>query len=162
VSFLWIVRIFTVLIAALYSAYYAPIERIAIYFGMAISRDGWGSMLERISIYAIYFTALLSVLLVFVAVPRHRWGSRLLAGCLFLMGFALLHRLEELFFTWHVGPIHFAIMGFIHTLAFSLPPFILAAVLWQPFVDDALRRARSARARTPNQALQPTAGPSEV
>jgi hypothetical protein len=74
------------------------------------------------------------------------------------MGFALLHRLEELFFTWHVGPIHFAIMGFIHTLAFALPPFILAAVLWQPFVHDALRRARSPRTQTPKQSLEATAG----
>ena len=98
-SFLWLIRLFTILIAVSYGVAYAPWDKIEMFFNPNVSIIGEtsSSLLFTSGTLGIYVTPVVAVALVFIAVPRWRLGTRALSLCFFLMGVSLLTRLEETF-----------------------------------------------------------------
>jgi hypothetical protein len=138
VNSLWLIRFFTLTVAVLYSVYYAPMDRIMIHFGVAISGTGDRSALLTAGAVGIFATAGLSVALAFFAIPRWSSGVRALSWCFLVMGLSLLTRLDSF---WRTAlPVPMQITSYAHTLLFALPPFILAAMLRRPPLQDELRR----------------------
>ena len=151
-SFRLLFRLLVLVTCSCYSIYYAPLDRWAIYWGEAITTTIWGSPLESFSTVSIHIIDLICVVLAFTVMPRYRWGTRLLALALLLLGLLLLHPLEEVIFTFRHDQVYFAINGTISAITRALPAFILSTILWQPVIIAGLQGA-------PNQALQPTALP---
>ena len=136
---LWLIRFFTLTVAVLYSVYYAPMDRIMIHFGVAISGTGDHSALLTAGTVGIFATAALSVALAFFAIPRWSSGVRALSWCFLVMGLSLLTRLDSFWRT--VLPIPMQITSYAHTLVFALPPFILAVVLRRTRLENKLGSA---------------------
>jgi hypothetical protein len=90
--------------------------------------------------YGLYLTALVAVVLAFVAVPRRSWGSLALSCCFLAMGICLLVEDLQMFSVELRG--NFGLVYWIgrwaRDLCFALPPLILGAVLQYPFVRERL------------------------
>jgi hypothetical protein len=146
VSFLWLIRLFTLLIAVSYSVAYAPADWLAMHFnrGLAIISETGHSWLLTAGDVGVFATAALSIPLAFFAVPRWRMGARLLSFCMLLMGLSLLARLEDTFVWQQYLSIFIQLGSGARTICFALPPLILAAMLQHPVVQKELGPAHAA------------------
>jgi hypothetical protein len=143
VSFLSIIRFFTVAVSLLYSTYTAPWSDIAMFFdrGLSIIGEGGHSALVNAGTIGIYITAVASVVVAFLGIPRWRAGTRALSWCFLIMGLSLLTRLVPAYWD-RLLPWHIQVTSYVVPLIFALPPFILAVMLRQPLIEAELQRTR--------------------
>jgi hypothetical protein len=143
VSLLWLIRLLTLLVALSYGVYYAPLAQLAMYLnpGLSIIGETGQSALVTAGTVGIYITAPASVVLAFFALPRWRVGARALSSCFFVMGLCLLTRFVDSF-SMRLLPWDIQVSAYLHTVMLALPPFILAAVLGQPIIEEELQRTR--------------------
>ncbi|HEV2805929.1 MAG TPA: hypothetical protein VGW57_13480 [Chthoniobacterales bacterium] len=90
--------------------------------------------------YGLYLTALVAVVLAFVAVPQQSWGSLALSWCFLAMGICLLvEDLQKIYVELRgdFGVVYWLVRC-ARDACFALPPLILAAVLRYPFVRERL------------------------
>ena len=140
-SFLLLIRVFTLLLAALYSLQYVDYDALAMRFdpGLGITGETGHSAIITAGTVGIYVTAAISVALAFFGVHRWRYGVRALSWCFLLMGLSLLTRLDQCWWLRFLG-WYTQIPAYVSTVCFSLPPLIMAAVLRQSSVEKELQR----------------------
>jgi hypothetical protein len=148
VSFLSLIRVLTVAVALAYGITYLPVDWLELHFRhTSIIYETGSSPLLTVGQVGIYSTVLLSLVLVFALIPRWHAGIRALSWCFFVMGICVLTQLVELGWLRHLS-FFTQSSSAARTFCFSLPAFILAAVLRHPAVY---------RLFTSNQALEATA-----
>jgi hypothetical protein len=153
VSFLSLIRVLTVVVALVYGIAYLPVDWLELHFRHTsiIGETGISPVLTAGQV-GIYITVPLSLVLVFALIPRWHAGVRALSWCFFVMGICVLTHLVEL--GWlHSLSFFTQFSSGAQTLCFSLPAFILAAVLRHPAIY---------RMFTSNQSLEATATRSET
>jgi hypothetical protein len=132
VSFLWVIRFFTLAVSLLYSVYNAPWDEIAMFFnrGLAIIGEGGHSTLVSAGTVGIYLTAVASTVVAFFGIPRWRAGIRILSWCFLVMGLSLLTRLVPAYWT-RLLPWYIQVTSYVVPLIFALPH-----LFWPRFYDS--------------------------
>jgi hypothetical protein len=90
--------------------------------------------------YGLYVTALVAVVLAFVAVPRWSWGSLALSSCFLAMGICLLVEDFQKIYVELRGDfgVVYWVVRCARDVCFALPTLVLGAVLQFPFVRERL------------------------
>ena len=133
-SFLSLIRVLTIVVALAYGITYLPVEWLELHFRhTSIIGETGSSPLLTAGQVGIYITVPLSLVLVFVLIPRWHAGARALSWCFFVMGICVLTHLVELGWLRHLS-FFTQFSSAARMLCFSLPAFILAAVLRHPTV----------------------------
>ena len=109
--------------------------------GLGYVGEGWHSVLVKGAAVGVYVSAVASVVVGFLCIPRCRSGSRVLSWCFLLMGLSLLTRLIPAY--WNRAlPSFFQINSYVFPFIFAMPPFILAAILRYPAIETEIQRTR--------------------
>jgi hypothetical protein len=94
----------------------------------------------------VYSTAVTSVILAFVAIPRKRWGPSGLSWCFLAMGACLLATFDCYSDRRIFGSIVFELGCYARQLWFALPSLLFGALLRYSFVRDRLYSSPAADA----------------
>jgi|SRR5438552_2040326 len=139
----WIVRSLTALVSLLYIVYNVPWTNVPMFFDFGLSYIGEGgySVLMKAGTVGVYISAVASVVVGFLCIPRWRLGTRSLSWCFVLMVLSLLTRLIPAY--WNSAlPWFFRINAYVFPLIIAMPPFILAAILRHPVIETEIQRTR--------------------
>jgi hypothetical protein len=142
VRFLHLVRLITSLVAVAYCCDSLPIEWIywlEEHFSSAgaIYETGVSSLTTAGEI-GVYITAPAAVLIVFIAVPRFRWGVPALSWCFLLMGACLLSNLYRCYWDRYLSAV-VQIVCYGQQLSFALSPLIIGLLLRCRFIARQLQ-----------------------
>ena len=135
-SFLWLVRSLTIVIAVTYELVYAPWDQIEMFLrpGVSIIAETSNSLLFTSGTMGIRIFPLVAVTLAFLAVPRWRFGVRALSLCFLCMTLAVFTRLEEPFVWQKYLSIFTQLYSGGRAVLDALPPLIMATILWHPLI----------------------------
>ena len=109
--------------------------------GLGYIGEGWHSVLVKAGAVGVYVSAVASVVVGFLCIPRWRSGTRTLSWCFLLMGLSLLTRLIPAYWN-RVLPWSIHINSYVAPLIFAMPPFILAAILRHRVIETEIQRTR--------------------
>ena len=129
---LYAIRIFTLLIAISYSAAVLPLPWLywlEAHFcdSQPIYETGYSSLIAAGEI-GVYVSAIVGAFVVFLAVPRFRWGAPLLSWCFLFMGACMLTNLERGYWNRYLS-LFIQISSYAQELCLALPPLIIGLVL---------------------------------
>lgn len=141
--FVHLVRLITVLLTAVGCFVSTPIVWLAwlemrLGFSPAIYETGY-SYLTAIVELGVYLASAAAVVLVFIAVPRRRWGAPGVASCFLLIGACLLVDLTGCYSERFISGALIPIGCYARQVWFALPPVLFGAFLSCPFVQERLR-----------------------
>src|ERR1700736_827177 len=135
-SLIWIIRLFTALVSLLYVVYNVNWGNVPMFFDFGLSYVGQGgyAVLMRAAAVGVHVSAIASVVVAFLCIPRWQSGTRMLSWCFLLMVVSVLIRLIPAY--WNSAlPWFFRINAYVFPLIIAMPPFILAAILRHPVIE---------------------------
>jgi hypothetical protein len=142
VRFLHLLRLTTSLVAAAYCCSSLPIEWIywleEHFSSVSAIYETGSSPLTTAGEIGVYITAPAAVLVVFIAVPRFRWGVPALSWCFLLLGACLLSNLYRCYWDRYLSAV-IQIVCYGRQLAFAVSPLIIGLVLRCPFIARQLQ-----------------------
>jgi hypothetical protein len=146
VRFVHFLRLITLLVTLAYCCGSLPISWVywlEEHFSSASAiYDTDTSRLTLAGEFGVYITAPVAMLIVFVAVPRFRWGVRALSWCFLLLGICVLTNLYHGYSNRYLSAV-VQIKSYCQELSFSLAPTIIGILLRHRFVARELRAPRS-------------------
>jgi hypothetical protein len=86
----------------------------------------------------VYITAPVAVLIAFVAVPRFRWGVRVLSWSFLLLGACVLTQLYRCYWDRYLSAV-VQIMCYAQNLSLALAPLIIGLLLRNPSIAEPLQ-----------------------
>ena len=140
--FLHFVRLITSLVAVAYCCDSLPIGWIywlERHFSKAAAIYETGhSWLISAGEIGVYITAPAAVLIVFIAIPRFRWGVLALSWCFLLMGACVLTNLYSCYWDRYLSAV-IQIVCYGQEFSFALAPLIIGLLLRHRFVARQLQ-----------------------
>lgn len=140
--FLNLVRLITSLVAVAYCCSSLPIEWIywleEHFSSVSAIYETGSSPFTTAGEIGVYISAPAAVLIVFIAVPRFRWGVPALSWCFLLMGACLLSSLYRCYWDRYLSAV-VQIVCYGQHLSFALPPLIIGLLLRCRFITRQLQ-----------------------